>query len=85
MFKLKFETPEEYKEWCKIQIKEHGLYGAIDSILNEVIVAHQNDDLGMGQLERYSIVILDLIETFGEGFGIYKVEDEHNVVDRLDL
>ena len=65
--KIKVVTPEEHKEWCKQQIKEHGLYNAVKDQLDEwVSICHPLGYMGFGEATERAMNVLDLIEAFTE-------------------
>ena len=78
-FTIKEITPEEHKEWCKEQIKNHGLYGAVEEQLDEWVgICNQLGYSGFSEATERAQNILDLIEAFGQRFGIYKIEEENH-------
>ena len=71
--KIKVVTPEENKEWLKNEIEKKGLYHAVRDQLDELMIdCRALDYMGFSHATECSVNILDLIETFGERFGIYK-------------
>jgi len=62
-FKIVEITPAEHREWCKQQIKENGLYGAIKEQLDEWVgICHPLGQIGFSEATERAQNILDLIE-----------------------
>lgn len=77
---LKVVKPDEHKEWCREQIKKDGLYNAVKAQLDEIILILSQGSYGdFSEGTEYAQNILDLIETFGEKYGIYRVGEYVNV------
>ncbi len=71
--KINVVTPEENKEWLKNEIEKKGLYYAVKDQLDELMIdCRALDYMGFGHVTECSVNILELIETFGEKFGICK-------------
>lgn len=72
---IKEVTPAEHREWCKQQIKENGLYGAIKEQLDEIMLdCYQPlDDARHDDVILRCKYILDMVEVFGQKYGIYRV------------
>ena len=83
-FKLVEITPEEHKEWCKQQIAEKGLYKAVEEQIDEwVSVCHPLGYRGFSEATERAQNILDLIEAFGQKFGIYRVEQNAKEITNI--
>ena len=75
--KIKVITPEEQKQWLKDEIQKKGLYHAVEDQLDELMLdCRALNYVGFSHATECSVNILDLIETFGEMFGIYKNKEE---------
>ena len=73
--KIKVMSPEEQKEWLKDEIKKKGLYNAVKDQLDELMYdCRVLNYIKYAHVVECSFNILDLIETFGEKFGIHKDE-----------
>ena len=80
-FKIVEITPVEHREWCKKQIKEKGLRGAVEEQLDELVsVCRPLGYMGFSEATERAQNILDLIEVFGQNFGIYRVEQNANEI-----
>ena len=76
-YKLVEVTPEEHKEWCKQQIREKGLYNAVKEQLDEWVgICRPLNYVGFSEATERAMNVLDLIEVFGQKYGIYRVEQE---------
>lgn len=68
-------TPMQHNEWLKNQIKEKGLYYAVKEQLDDLVdICHPLGYLGFSEATERAMNILDLIEVFGQKYGIYRVE-----------
>ena len=83
-FKLVKVTPEEHKEWCRQQIKEKGLREAVKEQLDELVdICHPLGYMGFSEATERAQNILDLIEVFGQNFGVYRVEQNANEITNI--
>lgn len=81
---IKEVTPAEHLEWCKQQIKENGLYGAVKEQLDEIML----DSQSLGYVDHGDVMlrcqnILDLVEAFGQNHGIYRVEQNADNITNI--
>lgn len=83
-YTIKEITPAEHREWCNEQIKKNGLYGAVKEQLDEwVDICHGLGYLGFSESTERAKNILDLIEAFGQKYGIYRVEQNANEITNI--
>lgn len=66
--KLKVITEKEHKEWCRKEIKEKGLTGAVQDQLDEwVSICHPLGYLGFSESVERAQNIMDMIKEYEKG------------------